>query len=277
MAIDLSLPGYINSDGSLYNPIPLYKDIIGNNLVNSVNDNTSVNNTNAKKLSKESEATTSKQDAVIIQALPGVSIQVLFEFPANDYQSSVYFLAKDIITVSYSVARSKIPVTLLGQSSFSGMAIGTKMIAGSIIKLFGRYDSISNYIKTFVAERWDNLDTGFKDDLSSVQSNITFKEFSDYMRDDLSPFNIHFIHTSELLLDSDTIGSGEESKTYAPRVSSIIGATIINNGKVFSVENLITEETMSFLAKTVIFDSDNIKPERANYNIMTGSQLLGLR
>ena len=140
MAIDLSLPGYINSDGSLYNPIPLYKDIIGNNLVNSVNDNTSVNNTNAKKLSKESEATTSKQDAVIIQALPGVSIQVLFEFPANDYQSSVYFLAKDIITVSYSVARSKIPVTLLGQSSLSGMAIGTKMIAGSIIKLFGRYD-----------------------------------------------------------------------------------------------------------------------------------------
>ncbi len=162
MALDPSLPGYTNPDGSLYNPLPLYKDMLGNNLVNSTTNNASVNNTNAKKLSKESEATTSKQDAVIIQALPGVSIQVLFEFPANDYQSSVYFLAKDIITVSYSVARSKIPVTLLGQSSLSGMAIGTKMIAGSIIKLFGRYDSISNYIKTFVADRWDNLDTGLK-------------------------------------------------------------------------------------------------------------------
>mgnify|MGYP003617788210 FL=1 len=164
MALDPSLPGYTNPDRSLYNPLPLYKDMLGNNLINSTSNN-------AKKLSKESEATTSKQDAVIIQALPGVSIQVLFEFPANDYQSSVYFLAKDIITVSYSVARSKIPVTLLGQSSLSGMAIGTKMIAGSIIKLFGRYDSISNYIKTFVADRWDNLDTGFKDDLSACHTS----------------------------------------------------------------------------------------------------------
>ena len=86
MALDPSLPGYTNPDRSLYNPLPLYKDMLGNNLINSTSNN-------AKKLSKESEATTSKQDAVIIQALPGVSIQVLFEFPANDYQSSVYFLA----------------------------------------------------------------------------------------------------------------------------------------------------------------------------------------
>ena len=239
--------------------------------------------TGSKTTSEADTKTTSKapenKEPVIMQALAGVGVQVVLEFPTNDHQSSVYFTAKDFITVSYSVARSKMPVILLGNSSMSGMALGTKMIAGSIVKLFGRYDSVSNYIRTFVATRWDSASPEFKSDMSSIQSNITFKEFSDYMRDDISPFNIHFIHTTELPLDTDYISNlpQTEEHGYAPRVSSIIGATIINNGNVFSVENLITEETLSFIAKTVVFDSDNIKPERSNTSIMTGSQLLGIR
>ena len=204
----------------------------------------------------------------IIQGMSGSGVQVVLEFPANDYQSSVYFVAKDILTVSHSVSRSKLPVTNLGEASMSGMSIGSRMVAGSIIKLFSRYDSLSTYVKTFVATRWDKLNEKDKEDISSTGTSISFKEFSDYMRDDISPFNIHLVSTVETLLPKDY-----EKGASVPRVSSIIGATIINNGKVFSIENLITEETLSFIAKTVIYSTDNLKPN--NYGMaVKGSDLI---
>ena len=204
----------------------------------------------------------------IIQGMSGSGVQVVLEFPANDYQSSVYFVAKDILTVSHSVSRSKLPVTNLGEASMSGMSIGSRMVAGSIIKLFSRYDSLSTYVKTFVATRWDKLNEKDKQDVSTTGTSISFKEFSDYMRDDISPFNIHLVNTVETLLPKDY-----EKDASVPRVSSIIGATIINNGKVFSIENLITEETLSFIAKTVIYSTDNLKPN--NYGMtVKGSDLI---
>lgn len=204
----------------------------------------------------------------IIQGMSGSGVQVVLEFPANDYQSSVYFVAKDILTVSHSISRSKLPVTNLGEASMSGMSIGSRMVAGSIIKLFSRYDSLSTYVKTFVATRWDKLNEKDKEDISSTGTSISFKEFSDYMRDDISPFNIHLVNTVETLLPKDY-----EKDASVPRVSSIIGATIINNGKVFSIENLITEETLSFIAKTVIYSTDNLKPN--NYGMaVKGSDLI---
>ena len=204
----------------------------------------------------------------IIQGMSGSGVQVVLEFPANDYQSSVYFVAKDILTVSHSVSRSKLPVTNLGEASMSGMSIGSRMVAGSIIKLFSRYDSLSTYVKTFVATRWDKLNEESKKNISDTGTSISFKEFSDYMRDDISPFNIHLVNTVETLLAKDY-----EKDASVPRVSSIIGATIINNGKVFSIENLITEETLSFIAKTVIYSTDNLKPN--NYGMaVKGSDLI---
>lgn len=204
----------------------------------------------------------------IIQGMSGSGVQVVLEFPANDYQSSVYFVAKDILTVSHSVSRSKLPVTNLGEASMSGMSIGSRMVAGSIIKLFSRYDSLSTYVKTFVATRWDKLNEKDKEDISNTGTSISFKEFSDYMRDDISPFNIHLVSTVETLLPKDY-----EKDASVPRVSSVIGATIINNGKVFSIENLITEETLSFIAKTVIYSTDNLKPN--NYGMaVKGSDLI---
>ena len=105
----------------------------------------------------------------IIQGMSGSGVQVVLEFPANDYQSSVYFVAKDILTVSHSVSRSKLPVTNLGEASMSGMSIGSRMVAGSIIKLFSRYDSLSTYVKTFVATRWDKLNEKDKQEYQWTQ------------------------------------------------------------------------------------------------------------
>lgn len=214
------------------------------------------------------------KNAMMLDGMSGIGTFVLFEFPANDYENSVYFLAVDIISVSHSVSRAKIPVTNLGQVSLSGIALGTKMVAGSIIKLFHRNDSLSRYIKTFVDRRFEYFQTKVNHEMSldDIESNITFKEFSDYMRDDIAPFNIHLIHMSE-----PSTELGGIPIALPPRITSIIGATIINTGKVFSVENLITEETLSFIAKTVIYTTDNLHPEWVSNQVMTGSKLIGMR
>lgn len=214
------------------------------------------------------------KNAILLDGMAGISTFVLFEFPANDYENSIYFLATDIISVSHSVSRAKIPVTNLGQVSMSGMALGSKIVAGSIIKLFHRQDSLSRYIKTFVDKRFEHFQKKVNNEMSidDIESNITFKEFSDYMGDDIAPFNIHLIHVTE-----PTYGYGGKDWMFPPRITSIIGATIINTGKVFSVENLITEETLSFIAKTVIYSTDNLHPEWVSNQIMTGSKLLGMR
>lgn len=180
-------------------------------------------------------------DLHTMENISGSEVQVMFEFPTNDIQKSVYIHMSNLITISHSVARAKIPVYLLGDTSVSGLALGTKMVAGSIVKLYTRNDSLTNHIKQFVDKRFEDLKKSKIADISDVESNISMKEMSDFMRDDLSPFNIHLITTSE----------NDNTSTEAFGVDSIMGATLINTGNVFSIENLISEETISFLAKEV--------------------------
>lgn len=206
----------------------------------------------------------------VMDSVAGVNVQVLFEFPTNDVQKSLYIYMPDMITVSHSVSRAKIPVTLLGETTPSGLGLGTKMVAGSIVKLFTRNDNINQYIFKFVKDRYDKLIAKKELTLSDLTSNDSgFKEISDYMRDDIAPFNIHLITTSERI----------EGDLHKPRIDSIFGCSIINTGKVSSIENLITEETLSFMAKSVKYAGDLEKIERSlpiavGSNYTSGSQLL---
>lgn len=202
-----------------------------------------------------------------MDSVAGVNVQVLFEFPSNKFQKSVYIYMPDMITVSHSVSRAKMPVTLLGETSISGLALGTKLVAGSIVKLFTRGDLLSQHIKTFTEARFEALrSSGWNAQLSDITSNVSYTEVSDHMRDDIAPFNIHLISTSEYMGDGNI-----------PKVDSIIGCTIINTGKVASIENLITEETLSFLAKTVVYSDDLLTTDKSlptNNGVPTGSSLL---
>lgn len=208
-----------------------------------------------------------KSNTVSMMPVSGTSIQVVFEFPSNDVHKSVYLYMPDVITVSHSVHRSKIPITTLGETTVTGIGIGTKMVAGSIIKMFNRRDSFQAYIRMFVEERYDKMSQAKKASLLSLKSNISMNEMSDYMLDDLAPFNIHLISMSEY----DCVHKDP------PKIDSILGCLIINTGKVYSVENLITEETLSFMAKTVVYQDDiNSKTKRTlgSDSLTTGSNLL---
>lgn len=203
----------------------------------------------------------------IMDSVGGSNVQVVFEFPMNDYQKSLYIYVPDMITVSHSVSRAKIPVTPLGNTTVQGFGLGSKMVAGSIVKLFTRNDKINKYIKSFVDARYEVLKKeGKENSFSYRMSNIPLKEVTEYMRDDIAPFNIHLITLSEYVA----------ADMYKPKIESIYGVTIINSGKVFSIENLITEETLSFMAKSVKYHNDIEKSEESipKERHLTGSELL---
>lgn len=215
---------------------------------------------NYEKFYKNTQATT-------VMPISGVNIQVVFEFPSNSSHKSVYLYMPDMITVSHSVHRTKVPVTVLGDTTITGIGLGTKMVAGSIVKVFTRRDSFQNYIRLFVDERSATMSQERKASLINVQNTVSMNETSDHMRDDIGPFNIHLIMMSEY----DCVHKDP------PKVDSILGCTIINTGKVYSIENLITEETLSFMAKTVVYDDDmsaSVVRSSAGNTVKTGSSLL---
>lgn len=217
---------------------------------------------------KELKDTRINKDFAIMDSISGTQTQVVFEFPTNDIHKSIYIYMPDMITVSHSVSRAKIPVTSLGETTVSGIGLGTKMVAGSIVKLFSREDKITKYIKAFVEQRYENLNTQKVATLYDINTNsIPFKEVIDYMRDDIAPFNIHLISMSEYVALE---GMNDRA------VDSIIGCTIINTGKVSSIENLITEETISFMAQSVVYHKDINKAEKSvkGEGITTGTSLL---
>lgn len=201
-----------------------------------------------------------------IENISGSEVQVIFEFPTNDVQESLYIYMGTLVTVSHSVARSKIPVYLLGDTTMSGLALGNKMVAGSIVKLYTRNDPITQHIKRFVDARFEKIRKERLKTFGNVSDNLSYKEMSEYMRDDLSPFNIHMITMSETDI--------EVGQKFG--VDSIIGATIINTGNVFSIENLISEETISFVAKEVKYQTDitQSKSGFTSSSTITASRLL---
>lgn len=223
-------------------------------------DDNTAGKDNYEKFYKNTQATT-------VMPISGVNIQVVFEFPSNSSHKSVYLYMPDMITVSHSVHRTKVPVTVLGDTTITGIGLGTKMVAGSIVKVFTRRDPFHNYIRLFVDERSSTMSQERKASLINVQNTVSMNEMSDHMRDDIGPFNIHLIMMSEY----DCVHKDP------PKVDSILGCTIINTGKVYSIENLITEETLSFMAKTVVYDDDmsaSVVRSSAGNTVETGSSLL---
>ena len=173
--------------------------------------------------------------------MSGANTIIVLEFPTfegSGYEGSVYVKMNSVTTLSWSVYRAKIPVTPIGENTVSGFALGNKTVAGHIIKTLTYADEFTSvvefYSKLAIKYKQDNYyeNLGSKQPIS-LDSNykITQKNFDSLMKDDLLPFNIHAYSISEY--------TGKIVK------DSIYGCTIINTGQVQSIENLITENTIS--------------------------------
>ena len=209
----------------------------------------------------------------VFESMSGSTTTVLFEFPNYDPKlGSVFILMRSIVSLSVSVPRAKIPVIPLGENSVQGFALGNKTVAGSIIKTLTFDDELHGVVQYYTTASLKDKNANFIKNLGSKtysldsKYQITQKQFDDIMRDDLVPFNIYSYAFSEY-----TGGAGKMI------MNSIYGCTIINEGQVQSIENLITENTFSFIAKYAKLGQTVTQelPSYPNTNtVLTGSQLL---
>ena len=182
-----------------------------------------------------------------IESMSGADTMVIIEFPAFEggmYSKPVYVKLNSVVSLSWSVYRAKTPVTPLGESLVSGFGLGHKTVAGHIIKTLTYKDELSAIVQYYSKVSLDHKNANYVENLGSKVSisldskyEITQKNFDSLMKDDLVPFNIHAYSISEY--------TGHIIK------DSIYGCTIINTGQVQSIENLITENTIAFVAKYI--------------------------
>ncbi len=184
------------------------------------------------------------------KTIPGTIVKVLIEFPnySEDGRSAVIEL-DDVMTLSYSVFRVKVPVVTLGQNSVDGYGLGVKTVAGTMIRSVFMTDRLSEFQTNCyllnqeqIQDRLDNLD-------GKMSTGVPLKDQLAFMKDDLSYFNIYMVSVSEEL-------KNYTSNAPFMKQEMIIGAMIINNGQTYSIEDLITESTFSFQAKAVRTASD---------------------
>lgn len=228
-----------------------------------------------EKIDKEWQKTWEGRN-VILESASGAHTSVLFEFPNYKNNSSKYILMKSIISISCSTSVAKMPVITLGENTVQGFAIGNKTVAGSIIKTLMYNDELDNVITYYRSNAILEKEKEFLPDPSSKSLlvfgdntyQITQKQFLDEtMRDDLIPFNIYTYSFSEY----------SSMKGGNVLMNSIYGCTLINEGQVQSIENLVTENTFTYVAKYARLGHTVTPTEKsvpAFSAIKSGSQLL---
>lgn len=212
----------------------------------------------------------------VFESMSGVNTTVIFEIPMpNSKDGSVFMVMRSIVSISVSTSRAKMPIIPLGENTVNGFALGNKTVAGSIIKALTFNDEFTKQIQFFteksLKDRKDKFyyQLGSKTFFDSGTYEISHKHFDSIMRDDLIPFNIHTFSYSEY--------TGVKNNFL---MNSIYGCTLINEGQVQSIENLITENTFTYVAKYAKL-GQNVTQDYASFQTtetaMTGSRLLAQR
>lgn len=174
-----------------------------------------------------------------IHSVGGTHTHIVIELQQEGSNVPFIYLGS-AITISYSVHRDKVPVFNCGSSIADGFSLGNKYVAGSLITMMNDTDEFSSFM--------DSVEQAQSDDPYLTIENV--KRGHSFMRDDLVPFNIHLVFASE----------------YSPDLTRIIiyGATFINNGQVMSINDIITENTVSFVA-TEIDEQHNMSTPRTSH------------
>lgn len=182
-------------------------------------------------------------------AIPGTIVKVLIEFPDYRDGKSAVIELDDVMTLSYSVYRVKVPVVTLGQNSVTGHGVGVKTVAGTMVRSVFMTDRLSEFQTACYLMDQDEIQSRLQGIDGKMSSGTPLKNQLSFMKDDLAYFNIHMVSISESMKDF-------EKEVPYMRQEMIIGAMIINNGQTYSIEDLITETTFSFQAKAVRTSSD---------------------
>lgn len=168
----------------------------------------------------------STNPGVVQRSIGGVHTHILLEFSKEAGHGPFLYLG-NALTISYSEYRDKTPVFNCGSHLIDGFSIGNKYVAGSLITVMYEVDEFANFLQ--------QID---KDERTKQFQNVVgMREFHSYGKDDLIPFNIHCLYTNEY--------SGKLRETV------IYDATFLNNGQVMSIDDIITENTLQYVARDI--------------------------
>ena len=216
------------------------------------------NSNGIKSLGELGKRSSSEIDTQLVQtyeSIPGTIVKTLIEFPEyNAAGDSVVIELDDVMTISYSVYRAKMPVVTLGQTSVGGYALGVKTVAGSMIRSVFTSDNLTQFQSKCYIANSEEIKKRMQRLNGKLPTGAPEKEMWSFMKDDLATFNIHTVVLSENQVNA--YETDEASSILFTRFESILGCVIMNNGQVYSIEDLITESTFSFQAKAVKSSSD---------------------
>jgi|GEM_PF-6395501 len=213
-------------------------------------------NSLASKLSSEK----SELKSTIYESIGGSSTHIVINFHLlNGFgkivEVPIYF--GSMITISYSVYRSKQSVFNMGSKLIDGFAIGNKYVAGTLIKGVFDNDELNSALNTIRNVLIDNF--SISNPVSASNNNVIHS----IMKDDILSCDINILYTNEY--------------TGKIQMEVIHDATFINNGQVASINDIITETTISYIARSVKSMhevSEQVKASGALNTITTATSLL---
>lgn len=129
----------------------------------------------------------------------------------------------ELQTISYSIHREVTPVRTLGRINPVGFTNGQRTIAGSLI-----FTVFDRHVVYDILEK-------VKENNNMGLSKFDFDKQSVLM-DEMPPFDITISMVNEY---------GQQSRL------AILGIVIVDEGQVMSIEDMITENTMSYLARDI--------------------------
>lgn len=141
----------------------------------------------------------------------------------------------ELQTISYSIHREKSPVRTLGRISPKGFSKGPRTIAGSLI-----FTVFDKHVLKKCIESWNIPIKGAR----NVDKNVKY----DFSENELIELKKK-MKTDEMPLFDVTISLNNEYG--AGSVIRIYGVTIVDEGQVMSIDDMMTEQTMSYMAMDI--------------------------
>jgi len=154
---------------------------------------------------------------IVYNSFAGVDISAVITIPGENKPLHL----GELQTISYSIHRENKPVRILGRTSPKGFTRGPRTIAGSLIF------TVFNTYAFYRLEQYQKLVYGATDASRSPMFPLA---------DMLPPFDI-------VLTFANEYGRFARMK--------IMGVTIVDEGGTMSVEDLITEQTYTFMARGI--------------------------
>lgn len=135
----------------------------------------------------------------------------------------------EIQTLTYSIYRPTTPVYALGRINPKGFVRGQRTIAGSVIfTVFDRH-VLKSVMESYSSKNTDNKYYKFtSDELKEMSSNMK--------TDEMPPFDINITFMNEY-------GNSATLNLY--------GVHILTEGQTMSIEDMITENTMQYVAMDI--------------------------